>query len=268
MQPTLQTRALRTIGGVAAMAAGLIAVPPAVTAAAANGAMPVAQQNELVQKYCAVCHTDATMTGGLSLEHFDAALPDPGIAAMLVSKLKDGAFGASGLPLPDVTTRHAFIGALSAEAAGAREWIVSRTQSPMKQAPILTASIVQEVPSSTNAGQQPDLYRLKLTCHVDTHVGEIQLAWSPGDVPATGGAMSAALDGKAPSTYQVANGEGAAILYSTQENSGRANLAMPLPEQSLTIRNLFPNETVVFPFGSLAQTVRQEFATCFGRTSP
>jgi hypothetical protein len=56
-------------------------------AAVANGAMPAAQQNALLQKYCVVCHTDAHMNGGLSLEHFDAAHPDPGVAAMLVSKL-------------------------------------------------------------------------------------------------------------------------------------------------------------------------------------
>jgi hypothetical protein len=34
---------------------------------------PAAQQNALVQRYCAVCHTDAAKNGGLSLEHFDAA---------------------------------------------------------------------------------------------------------------------------------------------------------------------------------------------------
>ncbi len=58
--------------------------------------MPVTQQNALVQKYCAVCHTDASMNGGLSFEHFDAAHADPGDAAMMVSKLKGKALGASG----------------------------------------------------------------------------------------------------------------------------------------------------------------------------
>ncbi len=41
--------------------------------------MPVTEQNLLVEKYCTVCHTDTSMTGGLSLEHFDAAHLDPSL---------------------------------------------------------------------------------------------------------------------------------------------------------------------------------------------
>jgi hypothetical protein len=70
MGSTLKTYASKTIGAVAALAA--------VPVALASGAMPVPQQNALVQKYCAVCHSDAHMNGGLSLQHFDAAYPDPG----------------------------------------------------------------------------------------------------------------------------------------------------------------------------------------------
>src|SRR5580692_2833321 len=62
-------------------------------------AMPAAQQNALIQKYCAVCHTDASMNGGISLQHFDAAHADPGEAAMMAGKLKGGAMGASGQPV-------------------------------------------------------------------------------------------------------------------------------------------------------------------------
>lgn len=67
---------------VAALAAAL-----AIPVGAATRPMPAAQQNALVQKYCAVCHNDSHQNGGLSLEHFDAAHPDPGVAAMLVSKM-------------------------------------------------------------------------------------------------------------------------------------------------------------------------------------
>ena len=36
--------------------------------------MPTAEQNALVKQYCAVCHSDATKNGGLSLlQHYDAA---------------------------------------------------------------------------------------------------------------------------------------------------------------------------------------------------
>ncbi|MGO9259878.1 MAG: hypothetical protein ACLQU1_26735 [Bryobacteraceae bacterium] len=235
---------------------------PAVPVALASGSMPVAQQNALVQKYCAVCHTDAKPTGGLSLEKFDAAHPDPSVAAMMVSKLKARAMGAAGIPLPDRMTQDALLSALSAGAVGAGGWTVNRTQSPTTQAPILMVSVLQEVPSARNAGE-PDMYRLTLTCHVDTHEAEMQLAWAPGDVPQTGGAMSAAVDGKVPSTYTVDQGEGAAILYATKQNFGVPKFAMPLPAQTLTISNLFPGETVVFPFGGLTQTVRQALSTCF-----
>ena len=53
MESTLKKSACR------ALAAGLIAGSAAVPVALASSPMPVAQQNALVQKYCAVCHTDA-----------------------------------------------------------------------------------------------------------------------------------------------------------------------------------------------------------------
>ena len=60
-------------------------------AAPAAELMPAAKQNSLVQNYCAVCHTDAAKNGGLSLEHYAAAKVDPALAAMLLSKLLNGA---------------------------------------------------------------------------------------------------------------------------------------------------------------------------------
>jgi len=52
--------------------------------------MPYAQQNAVVKKQCASCHTDALMYGGLSLEHYDATHSDPSLSAMLVSKITNG----------------------------------------------------------------------------------------------------------------------------------------------------------------------------------
>ena len=71
-----------TLGAAAVLLTGI--------AAYAGDAMPAGQQNALVQKYCAVCHTDAARNGGLSLEHFDAAGAAPSLAAMMVSKLTSG----------------------------------------------------------------------------------------------------------------------------------------------------------------------------------
>lgn len=234
--------------GALALAAGL-----AIPAAVASDMMPAAQQNELVAKFCASCHDDAKMIGGLTLQRFDAAHVDPSLAAMLASKLKDGALGASGLkPLPDRATQDALLSALAAEGGGAGAWTVERAREPKTQAPILIASMVRQVPTANP--EKPDLYRLKLTCHVDTHEGEMQVAWAPADVPGTGGTMSAAVDGQAPLVYKVANGE------------GNAKLPLPWPGQTLTIGKLFGDETVVFPFTELTQTARQALSACFGGT--
>ena len=276
MQPPRRMSACGTIGALA-LATGLSLNPSAygqgvenqapiagaaqVPVAVANGTMPVTQQNALVQKYCAVCHTDAKPTGGLSLEGFDAAHPDPGVAAMMVSKMKTGAMSAAGIAQPDRPTIKALVSALSATTVGAGGWAVTRTQDPSTQAPILTVSIVQEAPSAT--GAVPNLYRLRLTCRMDTHEAEMQLAWAPGDVPETGGTISAAVDRKVPSTYQVHQGDGAATLYATNRTPGAPKFTMPLPAQTLTIGKFIDSETVDFPFGGLTQTVRQSLSTCF-----
>lgn len=46
-------------------------------------------------------------------------------------------------------------------------------------------------------------------------------------------------------------------------------LSLPLPAETLTIRDLFPGQTAMFPLGSLPKEARQEFAACFsgGRSS-
>lgn len=213
--------------------------------------MPAAQQNELVAKYCASCHDDAKMVGGLTLQRFDAAHVAPSLAAMMAGKLKGGALGASGLrPLPDRATENALTGALFAEGARAAEWTVERAEDPNTRAPILTASILREAPVSQDP-KNPDLYRLKLTCRVDTHEGEMQLAWAPADVPMTGGTLSAAVDGQRPVTHKVLN------------SAGNAKLALPLPAQTLTVSNLFADETVVFPFAHLNEEARQTLSACF-----
>jgi hypothetical protein len=252
-----KTNACRIMGAVAKMAVALTA-----GIAAASDAMPVTQQNALVQKYCAVCHTDASLNGGLSLEHFDAGHADPGLAAMMVSKLKGKALGASGMPLPDRATQEALQDALTLEAAGAGKWTFKRTQDPASKAPILIAIVVRDVTSGVNGGEQ-DLYWLTLTCREDSHKAAMQLAWSPG-VPKTGQPMSVAVDGNPPVEYTVEGNEKMGNGQAGTSGPGAIRLnALALPEKTLAVSNLFGEGRIVFPFDELNRTARQALSACF-----
>src|SRR5580704_5832815 len=108
--------------------------------------MAAPQENAVVQKYCGSCHSDALMYGGLSVQHFDAARPDPTLAAMLLSKITNGhtpkdvsaansaevlsmmkasAMGAAGQGVPDEETESMFSRALALQSKGAYEWNVT-----------------------------------------------------------------------------------------------------------------------------------------------
>jgi hypothetical protein len=272
----------------AASLAAVLCLSPAVRGQAM---MPAAQQNAVVQKYCGSCHSDALMYGGLSVEHFDAAHADPTVAAMLVSKLTNGhtprdvkaaaqssdgdaailrmmrasAMGAAGNGVPDDTTQAAFAKALSAEAAGAEEWNSSEAESGhILTAAVVTAAIIREHPSAKRAGVT-DMYRLILTCRSATHEGEIKLAWANG-VPDEGRQITIAVDGKTPFTHIADGGKkqgngtfgpGATVLYPSAAGK------LPLPAHSLSVANVFGDETVVFPFDNLNPTVRRDLSACF-----
>lgn len=248
----------------------------AVSAAGAVELMPTTQQNALVQKYCAVCHTDAAMNGGLSLEHFDATNAAPSLTAMLVSKLsggvalatikevdtnpaaaplvdrkmKSGAIGAAGIPRPDKATINAWILAFAVQSAGAAEWAIERTK-----ATEWTASILREVPSATNPSEV-ESSRFIASCNQATQKGSLQLAWSP--VPQSG-ALSLSVDGV---SYRAEGSEkmGNAAVVLTVSRTG-----LPFPAESLVIRELFPGETVKFSFSDLPKDARRGLEVCFSR---
>ena len=229
--------------------------------APAWAAMPAAEQNALVKQYCAVCHTDAAKNGGLSLQHYDAGSRDPGLAAMILSKLNNGAMGAAGNGVPAKTAQVAWLESTKEQAAGAEEWFVSR------QSETVSAGIVRAVPPRKPDSADAPLYRLLLVCNPGTRVGEMQLTWSPQ--PQTGRTLAASIDGNPALSYTIEGKE--SMGNGTSLESGHASVILNsdkskqlgLPKQSLTVRDLFPGETVEFPFDGLGKDARAELSKCF-----
>lgn len=234
-------------------------ISPARTASA--GELTAARQSALVQKYCAVCHTDTSKNGGLSLQHYDASQPDPTLAAMLLSKLRNGAMGAARLGIPDKDTQNAWIAATTAQAASATQWNVIRGTAPVSKATILTASIVRAVPPR-KPGEDSPLYRLTLACDIESREGEIQLTWSPA--PQIDRTFSVSTDGMAPVPYKL-EGKEVRMGNGTPGTSGLASarLQLKFPARTLAITGLFSGETVVFPFGDLDANAQHQMSACF-----
>src|SRR5580658_9457633 len=130
----------------------LIAVAFAAIYTPVWAAMPAAEQNALVMKYCAVCHTEA---------------------AMILSKLNNGAMGAAGNGVPDKLAQQAWLDSTREQAVGAREWFVSREDGRV------TADILREVSPRKPGSTDLPVYRLSMVCSPLSGVGEMQLTWSP-----------------------------------------------------------------------------------------
>jgi cytochrome c553 len=82
---------------------------------AASAAMSVDDQNKLVSYYCTSCHDDEGKTGGLTLEHFDAAHADQqaAIAEKMIRKLRAGMMPPPAVKeRPDTAAEQAFAEAL------------------------------------------------------------------------------------------------------------------------------------------------------------
>ena len=235
-----------------------VAFAATASALAENEAFSVARQNALIHRYCAVCHTDSSRNGDLSLEHYDAGTSDPALAAMLLSKLRNGAMGAAGLGIPDKATSDAWITATAAQAEGATQWsVIRRTEAGSK---VLRASIIREV-ASREPGTDAPVYRLTLVCNVSKRQGEMQLTWSPQ--PQTDRTFWVAVDGKPGTAHRLEGTE--KMGNGTAGMSGRAGtiLNVPLPQGTLTVKDLFPSEAVAFPVGELDQQVRRQLAASF-----
>lgn len=227
--------------------------------AAAFGAMSAVEQNALVKRYCAVCHTDASKSGGLSLEHYDAAKPNPPLAAILLSKLNNNAMGAAGFGVPEKTAQQAWLDSMIEQAAGAKNWFVAREEG-------VSAGIIRDLPGRAPGSTDSSVYRLVVACNPATGSGEVRLSWSPR--AQTDRILSIGLDDQRQREYTLTGkesmGNGSALL------SGLGSLVLCkggedffLPKRSLTVRGLFDGETVVFPFSELDPAVRTELKRCF-----
>jgi hypothetical protein len=242
--------------------------------------MGAAQETAVVQKYCGSCHSDRLMYGGLSVQHFDAARPDPTLAAMLLNKITNGhtakdvssadsakvlkmmkasAMGAAGQGVPDDETQVMFSRALALQSEGAYEWNIRWENTGAKaQDRILVTSILREKPSVKYNGVTYS-YRLIVSFRAATREGEIKVAWA--NAPAgEGQMMSVAVDSTAAFQHKV---EGGRAQGNGNNGPGATTLKMPLPIQSLTVSNLFGDGDLVFPFSALSDATRRDLAVCF-----
>jgi len=77
--------------------------------------------------------------------------------------------------------------------------------------------------------------------------------------------MSVAVDDAAAIQHTV---DGGRAQGNGNGGPGATVLKIPLPTQSLTIRNLFAPGNVVFSFGQLDATARRDLAVCFTADRP
>jgi hypothetical protein len=205
--------------------------------------IPFAKQNALVAAQCAVCHNDAALNGGLTLQHFDAAKASPSLIAMMLAKLNTGAFGASGKqgnPEDEAALKLAF----AEQAKGATEWTVERGA-------VTTASILRTA--------RAESYRIIVTCDAASKRGSLQLAWAP--IPKNG-TLNASADGKL-TAYTIDVREKMGTGGDAVAAGANVMLKGPLPAQSLTVGGLFPDQTVTFPFAQLPADARSALSACF-----
>ena len=87
------------------------------------GSLSYQEQNMLIGRYCFRCHNDALMTGGLSLESFDAsrASEHAEIAEKMIRKLQAGMMPPPVAQRPDAATYRALITALETTIDNAAE---------------------------------------------------------------------------------------------------------------------------------------------------
>jgi hypothetical protein len=132
---------------------------------------------------------------------------------------------------------------------------------------------VRELPAADGGGRPGDIeaamYRLVLTCNPTAREGSMQLAWSP--IPKEG-PLAVEIDHQPATLFKVEGrermGNGGPVTtgpaaYVFARFGGAAGSRPRLPKRALTVSQLFPGETVTFPFDQLTKTARQALSACF-----
>ncbi len=255
--------------------------------------LSISEQNEMMQKYCVMCHLDSAMNGGLSLEHFDAATVSPALAAILVNKFTSGVpledvlqpekdalvlstieigkkagapsvMNVAGIPLPGDDEINGFIMAMAERAENSENWYIKR------DGDLISADVVRVSPIPNIEGRRDVNYRLILTCNSDSKEGQLLLSWSP--MPRNG-ELKAIVDGEKQFEFvldheePMANGDPGTSAPSSVVLAGSAimekHTGLPLPLDSLQIGGLFPLDPVEFSFNEFQGVDRTQLNACF-----
>jgi hypothetical protein len=216
--------------------------------------IPAAQQNALVERYCAECHSYSVKKGGLSLRNYDAAHPDFALSAMIAAKLKSAHIAAEGVAEPDKTTTEAWIAVTELKSQHADGWSTYVIGGGI-DTPVYHASILRDGAPSKSSAVRP-VYRLSLSCDTGNLKGEIQLAWSPASINERAFFVSA--DSGARISQKTAGGES----VGNGSDHADALLKVPVPTNSLTVTDVFTDETIVFPFDTMPSDARISLSFC------
>jgi hypothetical protein len=104
----------RLVLAVLGVSASGFAAAPGAEKPAAGVSMSPDSRKALVEDYCVMCHNDTALTGGLSLESFDASHPEANaeIAERMIRKLRAGMMPPSYAARPEATELDAFAASL------------------------------------------------------------------------------------------------------------------------------------------------------------
>ncbi len=255
--------------------------------------LSIAEQNEMMEKYCVICHLDTQMNGGLSLEQFDAATVSPPLAAILASKFTTGVplekllrpeldaetireielgkrFGApsvmeiAGLPLPSEAEINGFIMAMAQRSTGIERWHVNDEGGSLSG----DVARVRSYPVRDDQAARDVTFRLVVNCESEGS-GQIVLTWSP--VPANG-EIEVIVDENAPEVFlldeqeAMANGDpgmsapSSLVLLGVDRRD--THPAISVPDSRLAITGPLPTAQIEFKLDELWD-VEPTLRSCF-----